>query len=83
MAYLAVNKDGIEKIFKNRPFRDEDVWIAETGHTSENWYSFEPDTGITLPYYSIIAMTGQKITFEDEPIKILIYGKLNENAGCN
>lgn len=64
MAYLVVDKDGIEKIFRNRPFRDKDVWI------DENWYSFEPDTGITLPFYSIIAITGQKITWEDEPIKI-------------
>ena len=70
MAYLTVNKNGIEKMFKNRPFRDGDVWIDGTGHTCENWYSFEPDTGITLPFHSIIAMTGQKLTWNDEPIKI-------------
>ena len=70
MAYLAVNKDGIEKIFKHRPFREEKEWVDDYGHTDENWYSFEPDTGTTIPYGSIIAMTGQKITFDDEPIKI-------------
>jgi hypothetical protein len=70
MAYLAVNKDGKEKIFRNRPFREKEEWIDDTGHNDSNWYSFVPDTGITIPYGSIIAMTGQKITFEDEPIEI-------------
>lgn len=70
MAYLAVNKDGAEKIFKHRPVRQNNDWIDDYGHPDENWYSFEPDTGITLPYNSIIALTGQKLTWEDEPIKI-------------
>ena len=70
MAYLVVDKDGIEKIFKHRPFRDKDIWIDETGHTDENWYSFVPDTGITLPLNSIFVLTGKRISFEDEPIKI-------------
>lgn len=70
MAYMAVNKNGTEKIFKHRPWREKEEWIDDYGRTSENWYSFEPDTGITLPFNSILALTGQKITFEDEPIKI-------------
>lgn len=70
MAWLAVNKDGTEKIFKHYPYRENNEWVDDSGHTSENWYSFEPDTGTTLPFNSILALTGQKITFEDEPIKI-------------
>lgn len=70
MAYLAVNKDGIELIFKHYPVRENNDWIDDYGHTDENWYSFEPDKGITLPFNSIIALTGQTLTFDDEPIKI-------------
>lgn len=70
MAYLAVNKNGTEKIFKHYPWREKDEWIDNFGHTDDNWYSFEPDKGITLPFNSIIALTGQTLTFDDEPIKI-------------
>lgn len=70
MAYLAVDKVGIEKIFKHYPVRENNIWIDDYGHTDENWYSFEPDKGIILPFNTIFTLTGQKITFDDEPIKI-------------
>lgn len=66
MAYLAVNKNGTEKIFDQRPRRGDDmgrgIWFADL--------IYKTDFGITLPRNSIIALTGRKITFEDEPIKI-------------
>ncbi len=74
MAYLAVNKDGIEKIFKRYPFKRDNEWmdwLDDMGHTTiEELNSFKPDSGITLPFNSIIALTGQTLTFDDEPIKI-------------
>lgn len=62
MAYLAVNEDGSEVMFKNKPYFDDRYGEWRDGKTNQY--------GIFLPKCSIIAMTGQKITFEDEPIKI-------------
>ena len=64
--YLAVNKDGNEVRFdgKYKPHRDCGKWVQYVG--PYKWL----DEGSTLPYGSIIALTGKKITFEDEPIKI-------------
>lgn len=62
MAYLAVNKDGKEVMFKNEPYFDGRYEEWRDGKTHQY--------GIVLPKYSIIALTGQKITFDDEPIKI-------------
>lgn len=62
MAYLAVNKNGNEVLFKHKPYFDYELeeWRDEKTH----------QFGVFLPKCSILAMTGQKITFEDEPIKI-------------
>lgn len=74
MAWLAVNKNGTEKMFKHYPFKRDDKWmdwLNDYGHTTiEELNSFKSNAGITLPFNSILALTGQKITFEDEPIKI-------------
>lgn len=75
MAYLAVNKDGKEVRFdgKERPIRHSNVWMQEHCKISSDanglrgiLYLF----GKTLPFGTIIALTGQKITFDNEPIKI-------------
>ena len=62
MAYLAVDKDGDEVMFKNKPYFDDRYGEWRDGKTNQH--------GIVLPKCSIIAITGQKITFEDEPIKV-------------
>lgn len=75
MAYLAVNKDGKEVRFdgEKKPIRHSNVWIQEKYNIPSDANGFGGRLymfGKTLPFGSIIAMTGQKITFEDEPIKI-------------
>ena len=62
MAYLAVNENGNEVMFKNEPYFDGRYGEWRDGKT----YQY----GIVLPKFSIIAITGKKITCEDEPIKI-------------
>ena len=70
MAYLAVNMDGMEVRFDGakRPLRDTNKgeWSQLIIKRDCTYVS----NGSTLPFGSIIAMTGQKLTWNDEPIKI-------------
>lgn len=74
MAYLAVNKDGKEVLLKRKeePFRFGGRWIQidKKPQSCEGRVFHFTYFGETLPFGSIIAMTGQKLTWDDEPIKI-------------
>ena len=74
MGYLAVNKDGKEVRFegKYRPFRWEGRWYQPSDNSEcvEGIIINFCNVGKTQPFGTIIALTGQKITFDDEPIKI-------------
>jgi hypothetical protein len=74
MAYLAVNKKGIEVIFHHLPKREEGNWIDTytyneiRGLTSCAWGAW--DYSISLPKGSIEKLIGKKLTWKDEPVKI-------------
>lgn len=74
MAYLAVNKDGKEVRFdgKHRPFRWEGRWYQPSDNSEyvEGRSITLCNAGKTQPFGTIISLTGRKLTFEDEPIKI-------------
>ena len=74
MAYLAVNEDGKEVRFdgKYRPFLWEGRWYQPSDNSEcvDGRNITLCNVGKTLPFGTIIALTGQKITFEDKPIKI-------------
>lgn len=74
MAYLAVNKDGTEVRFNGRkkPFKWKGKWWqpAEKGTYIEGREVHLSYSGKTIPANSIIALTGKKISWEDQPIKI-------------
>lgn len=75
MAYLAVNKDGKEVRFEGEkpPIRWNDEWIQYESSRimgSEGVVVEFYEFGKTQPFDTITALTGQKITFDDEPIKI-------------
>lgn len=75
MAYLAVNKDGKEVRFEGekKPIRHSNIWIQEHCKIPSDANGFGGILylfGKTLPFGSIIALTGRKLTFDDEPIKI-------------
>lgn len=58
MAWLAVDKDNSEYIYKERPTRYLDAY----------WYN---DYGyVQIPYGSIERLIGRKLTWDDEPAKL-------------
>lgn len=61
MAWVAVNKDGTEYIFSNKPKR-----------LSVNWedlmYGFYTD--IRIPRGSIKKLIGRDLTWQDEPVEL-------------
>lgn len=78
MAWLAVNPSGREYIFHNKPVRvinknnelynhwcDEETYDYIRGMTTS-----AEDYSILLPKGTIKKITGKKITWENEPIKI-------------
>lgn len=66
MAYFAVNKNGVEKIFHGRckPHRVNEHWEQFVGPCI--WI----DEGLTLPRNYILAYTGKKASWSDEPIRV-------------
>lgn len=67
MAYLAVNRDGTEVRFDGRikPFRWEGKWFQPENKSEyiECREIILAYVGKKIPFGSIIAMTGQKITY--------------------
>lgn len=68
MAYLAVNKNGQEVVFygNTTPSMLDGVWCQVFDDREGRRFHF----GKTLSSGTIFDLTGQKITFDDEPIKI-------------
>ena len=74
MAYLAVNKDGKEVRFdgEKKPIRHSNVWIQEHCEIPSDANGFGGILylfGKTQHFGSITAITGQKLTWNDKPIK--------------
>ncbi len=59
MAYLAVDRDGAEYIYYNKPFKECD----------EYWCDNIP-WDIQLPEGSIKKLIGRELTWDDEPVEI-------------
>lgn len=72
MAWVAVNKNGVEYIFENKPKREGDEWIdavviwgnqyMDDGEHGTYWSNIE------LPKGSIEKLIGCALTWEDEPV---------------
>lgn len=59
MAWVAVDKDNSEYIYKEKPIRR---------YTGEYWYN---DYGyVQIPYGSIERLIGRTLTWDDEPVEI-------------
>ena len=67
MAWIAVDKDGTEKIFKNKPGRYHEFWIGKllSGGFNETF-----EESIKLPSGTIKKLIGRELTWEDEPIEL-------------
>ena len=69
MAWLAVNKNGTEMVFPEKPVYDG--WDCEHVEFMEfECEQFYVPTGIELPKGSIQKLAGRIITFSDGPIEI-------------
>ena len=67
MAWLAVNKNGTEMVFPEKPVYDGWDWEEFMEFECEQFYV---PTGIELPKGSIQKLAGRIITFSDGPIEI-------------
>lgn len=82
MAYLAVNKDGSEYIFREMPqryiiYEEDDVFPSGCRSDDYFWgieicgpYNNDIDYGIELPKGTIELLIGRKLTWKDNPIKL-------------
>lgn len=71
MAWVAVDKTGIECIFENKPERDTrtNTW-DDVSYTVYGDFSYNVDTVVTLPYGTIKKLIGRDLTWEDEPVEL-------------
>lgn len=69
MAWLAVNKNGQEVVFNNKPSKCRGEWCyyVEITIEGENGGYFEE---IFIPKGSIKKLIGKDLTWDDEPIEI-------------
>lgn len=66
MAWLAVDKDGGEYLYSNKPIRRSDgYWWNSTDEYGEDTECF-----IGLPIGSVRKLIGRELTWEDEPIEL-------------
>lgn len=57
MAWVAVNRNEIENIYKSEPHRAYDLW-------------WDVDTEISLPKGTIKKLIGRDLTWEDNPVEL-------------
>lgn len=70
MAWLAVNYNGQEMIFPNKPFRDFREWsYCETVYIESEQGMIYIE--VKIPSGSIEKLTGRKLTWEDEPRELI------------
>lgn len=77
MAWVAVCKPGLERLFSERPVRKGDYWypvvIGQTC-TLNDWgdeeYEDLYDDYINLPRGSVKKLIGRELSWDDEPIKL-------------
>lgn len=69
MAWLAVNKNGVETISPEKPERDFNEWSYYAEICVESEYGTECYT-IDLPRGTIIKLIGRELTWNDEPVEI-------------
>lgn len=63
MAWLAVDKTGIEKIFQKKPYRNTEfnMWFRKSRSENER---------VGLPKGSIKKLIGRTIKWKDEPVEL-------------
>ncbi len=67
MAWLAVDRDGGETVFENRPCRRDEGFWEDPGSTY--------GTYLYLPYGTIKVLIGRELAWDDEPVELREGGK--------
>ena len=66
MAWVAVNKDGSERIFMQKPKRfAHGIWASTHNDYATRFYDF-----VELPKGSIKKLIGKELSWEDEPVEL-------------
>lgn len=63
MAWAAVDRDGSECTFDEKPVRDSSIWEYEC-------LAWDSKGGVYLPKGSIEKLIGRKLTWKDEPVEL-------------
>lgn len=69
MAWVAVDKSGVEGIYDNRPERNDDVW-EDIDYSVCGEIEYDCETGIIVPKGTIKKLIGRDLSWEDEPVKL-------------
>ena len=69
MAWLAVDKSGVECIFDNKPERNNNQWDDIVYSVYGEIY-YDVDIGIVLPKGTIKKLIGRELTWEDNPVEL-------------
>ena len=77
MAWVAVNKDGVEFIYEEKPTRSKNYWeqaIIGQELSVDDWgdeeYRDIYDDYVRLPHGSIKKLIGRELTWDDEPVEL-------------
>ena len=66
MAWVAVDKDGSERIFEQKPRRfAQCVWVSTHNDYRNRFYDF-----VELPKGSIKKLIGRELSWSDEPVEL-------------
>ena len=69
MAWVAVDKSGIEGIYDNMPERNNDMW-EDIDYRVCGEIEYERETGIILPKGSIKKLIGKDLDWNNEPVEL-------------
>lgn len=73
MAWLAVDKNGFEYIFHEKPIRIDNIWVDKDTYDEVRKYAPSinaDDYSILLPKGTIERLLGYKLSWDDEPINL-------------
>lgn len=77
MAWVAVNKDGVEFIYEEKPTRGKNYWepaiigqAPSFDDCGEEDYDNIYDDYVRLPHGSIKKLIGRELSWKDEPVEL-------------
>ena len=69
MAWVAVDKSGVEGIYDNKPERNDNMW-DDIAYSVYGGINYDVNIGIILPKGTIKKLIGRDLTWEDNPVEL-------------